>query len=309
MDYYKYVGCYKDYNNISQKHSLKLVDGSDYNVNTCSEKAIAANSNIYSLQYSKDKNTMQCFIGDSDFDINKQFTEAKKYGIISKPLKDIEDPNFNFANFSNQCGKLKNGHIYGGMNANALYATDLAIDLSNTGIDLGSLKSPSYYKDNLSEYNSRFNAIINSMRTSYLNYILAPSDGNTNKYIADTQRLKKLNLDYSSMLVELENNIKNVQKNISNKDNNIKKIKEKKNKLENKLENLYDMDNAALGKLSDNKKYLYISIAENIILIMVILASYLMYGKLNVTELKINNEKLIDTVNNVKDNVTVPNIK
>lgn len=296
MDYYKYVGCYKDYNNISQKHALKLVEGRDYNVNSCSEKAIAANSNIYSLQYSKDQNTMQCFIGDESKDLNRQLSEAKKYGLIDTPLEDIKDDNFNFANFSNQCGKLKNGHIYGGINANALYATDLAIDLCNSGVDVGVLKSPSYYKDNLSELNKRFNTIINSMKTTYLNYLLAPSDSNTRLYLVDTQKLKKLNLDYNSMLVEIQNNIKNVKKNISNKDSNIKNIKTEKNKLEIKLEDLYNSDNAAIGVLNDNKENLHISIAENIFLTIIMISAFYIYTKVN----KSSFNSVKNDVNNIK---------
>ena len=307
MDYYKYIGCYKDYNNISQKHALKLVEGRDYNENTCSDKAISANSNIYSVQYSKEENTMQCFIGDNNLDSNTQLKEAKKYGKIDKDLKDIEDDKFNFATFSNQCGKLKNGHIYGGINSNALYATDLAIDLYNNGVDIGAMKSPLYFKNNLSELNKRFNAIINSMKTTYLNYLLAPSESNTKKYINDTQSLNKLNLDYNSMLAEIENNISNVKKHNSKKDNNIKKIKTNKNELQIKLEDLYNSDNAAIGTLKDNKNYLYISIAENLILIFIMISAFYMYTKLNkhalnVMKTNVNNIKA-DTENIIKESV------
>jgi len=301
MNHYKYVGCYKDYNNISQKHALQLVEGSNYNLDRCSQKAIQANVDVYSLQYSKDYNTMQCFLGDSHDDSTKQLNNAKKYGITPEPLKDIKDSDFNFATFANQCGKLEDGHIYGGIDANAVYATDLVIDLCNSGVDMGQLKSPSYYKDNLSELNNRFNAIINSMKTSYLNYLLAPSNSNTKKYIEDTQLLKKLNLDYSSMQVEIQNNINNVEKTITSKDHNIKNLKGNQNLLKVKLQDLYNSDNAAIGVLYDKKNNLRLSIVENIFLIMIMIGAFFIYTKLNIKS--ISNSKIAKVVNTVTNHI------
>ena len=45
------------------------------------------NSDVFGLQYSEINNTMQCFIGDSNNDSNKQLHNAKQYGISDLELK------------------------------------------------------------------------------------------------------------------------------------------------------------------------------------------------------------------------------
>lgn len=281
MNYYKYIGCYKDNTGYSQQYALKLVEGSDYNYDSCTQKALNNNADVFGLQYSETNNTMQCFIGDSNNDSNKQLHNAKQYGISDLELKTDLDNDFNFSSLNMQCGKLKNGNVYGGRNANALYATDLAIDLCNNNINISKVQSPSYYASNLSDYNNRFNTIINSLKKTYFNYTLSPTNNNTNLYIKDSNDLKKLNLEYAAMLVELQNNIQTVGKKIEREDSNIEQLKKDKNKFNNKLNKLYDSDNAAIGVLDDQKKHLHISIIENILLFILLIVSYMFYNKFN----------------------------
>jgi len=279
MDNYKYIGCYNENNKTPNTQSLNIVPGTEYTYNTCKQKAIDANAAVFGMQFNSDKNTVQCFISNSDKDYKTQLNDTIKNGTASLKDKINLDEDFNFNTLKGQCGKMKNGYAYGGSDVYATYATAFALNMCSKHINLDNIISPNNFMANVHDLNTRFDDIIKSLRLSYLNYLRDQSVNNTKLYHKDLYTLKQINLEYDTIQIELTNNIKMLRERITTEDNNIKSAKSKKYIANNDLKKIYSNDNAALGEFNDKKLQNNVSRIENIVLFTMMTASFFFYYK------------------------------
>ena len=287
MDHYKYIGCYKENDkssSTSNSQSLNLVPGVEYTYNTCKQKAILSNSAVFGMQFNSDKNTVQCFISDPEKDYKTQLDTAIKYGSANLKDKINLEEDFNFNSLNSQCGKMKNGYTYGGSGVYATYSTDLALSLCDKHINLDNIQPPNYFTAKIHNLNTRFDNTIKSLRTTYFNYLSTPTVNNTKLYHTDLYALKKINLEYETIQLELKSNIDTVKKRISQEENNIDKAKTKKYTVNNKLKKLYSNDNAAIGDLNDKQLQHNISIIENIFLLITMTSALYFYYKIRFSQ-------------------------
>lgn len=138
------------------------------------------------------------------------------------------------------------------------------------------MKTPEEYKALLNSSYRNFNNGLNEITKSYPEYKIN-SNSNKIKYLSDVQTLEKIKSDIFLYKNNLENDSNGVRNRILNKNKAITVLNKANTKLADKYSSLENQDFAAGGELVD-KHFMYNKyLAQNIILVTIILASMGIY--------------------------------
>lgn len=290
---YRFAGCFKidQCNNTIDLDKYFIKDSSNSTVSECRSVAIQQKAPFFALTDGNEYKST-CYIGDSSKPLST--LNDYKYLINSEgnvtPI-DICNIDLSGSSYANVCGfntpyeSYGSKNIYAGSNVYSMYVTeDLSISFRNLHYLEQISESSQYFKNKLSDISKNFFGLLSNIKTSYENYILNRAEnqclsdfkptvsGNPAAvYNANIQALINNKKDYENLINNLVTNSKIVLQKLEIYNETINSYKSQINIDKSKLDNLLNLDRADNAQLFDNKLKKNVLLAENILIIIIIL--------------------------------------
>ena len=114
------------------------------------------------------------------------------------------------------------------------------------------IQTPDYYVKNLKDLNIRYNIILSEFKTTWPKYKTYPSITQYSDSIkTDEENLQELQGEFFQLKNDLENNIREILKNIRRTNNKISVLNKENKILSTKLNRLNNSNEASIGMVDD----------------------------------------------------------